>query len=137
MFEQRHIKSKEEWLNNSVVKIYTISATESEVRKDLFSNQLNRIISKTPIDWSTTASFAIFHEGATYLYLIFCRWGNDNELFTQVHVQEKGEWATDPNRYSFCVYDLEVIWLERNIFIKTMLMKNQDIGLYRKTRHAT
>ena len=49
-------------------------------------------------------------------------------MFTSVSVRENGRWVEDSNRYSFCVWDLEIFWAERNIFIETMYSGDPDIG---------
>lgn len=54
--------------------------------------------------------------GASSAYWVPGWWGNDNELSTKVAVPEPGGWTIDALRYSFCLWDMEVIWHERQAF---------------------
>lgn len=64
-------------------------------------------------------------------YLVVAWWGNDNELFTSVSVTEEGTWIEDPSRFSFCLWDLEVIWHERNSFVRHMYSGKPSLVDYR------
>lgn len=83
------------------------------------------------VDWSRTAGFAIFHQAANFPYLVLCWWGNDNELFVRVAVLENGTWVTDTDRFSFCLWDMEIMWLERRSYIERMYSGQQDLDAYR------
>lgn len=61
---------------------------------------------------------------------------NDNELFTSVSVNTESGWVEDGSRYSFCVYDLEVFWQERNYFIQFMDCPLPDLSRYRAARFS-
>lgn len=67
--------------------------------------------------------FVIFHSGATHHYLVLCWWDTQNELFTRVVVRprERDEWDISGRHYSCCVWDLDVMWFERNAWIESML----------------
>lgn len=86
------------------------------------------------IPWFETPAFVIFHEGEESCYLVLCWWGNSNELFNSVSVLTQAGWVEDAGKYSFCLYDLEVFWSERNIFIETMYGGETDIEVYRSQR---
>jgi len=64
-------------------------------------------------------------------------WGNDNELFTSVSVKTALDWVEDSSRFSFCLWDLEVIWHERNYFIEFIYCSNPDLETYRTKRLAS
>ena len=89
-----------------------------------------------PIDWSRTPTFAIFHEGAGALYLVLAWWGNDNELFTRVAVREPQGWVSEAGQYSFCLWDLEVMWNERQYFIDTVYCAEPNLASYRLKRYG-
>ncbi|KAF0095139.1 MAG: hypothetical protein E1N59_1185 [Puniceicoccaceae bacterium 5H] len=76
--------------------------------------------------------FAIAHPSSTgQPYLTLAWWGNGNELFIRVLVMnEKGKWVEDRDRHSFCVWDLEVIWFERNAFLECMLQPQPEAERY-------
>lgn len=134
MFKPRKIETESTWLDPDGIKIYTISARGETVDKSLFSGELQDAKKSRDIDWPTIPGFCIFHEGESFLYLVLAWWGNDNELFTSVSVLTKSGWVEDASRFSFCLYDLEVFWSERNIYIETMYSGNCSIERYRKQR---
>lgn len=87
------------------------------------------------VPWAATPHFIIFHQGESFPYLILAWWGNDNELFTSVSVRAGEGWVEQADKYSFCVYDLEVFWAERNIFIETFYSRTPSLERYQATRH--
>lgn len=96
--------------------------------------QLAKVKKRKSVAWSSAPAFAIFHDGAGMEYLILAWWGNDNELLTSVSVQTKSGWIEDPTKYSFCVYDLEVIWQERNYFVEFIYCEKPSLESYRAKR---
>ena len=65
--------------------------------------------------------FLIAHQGLTGDYIILCWWARENELPTKVFLREKNEWRPAKEEESFCVWDLEIIWYERETYISTIL----------------
>ncbi len=137
MFIERKIESKSDWVDSDGVKIYTISADPGKVNKKMFDDRLRVVKASRDIEWPETPAFCIFHKGESFLYLILSWWGNDNELFTSVSVLTDSGWVEDASRFSFCLYDLEIFWNERNIYIETMYSGNPDIERYRKQRRTS
>lgn len=88
------------------------------------------------VEWMKTPAFAIFHRGSVALYLVLAWWGNANELFTRVAVLEQNKWIEDANRFSFCLWDLEVMWHERQYFIDSVYCAEPDLASYRLKRHG-
>ena len=134
MFIPRKTESNPQWTDQDGIKIYTISVNDNAVDQSRFSGRLNAVKQSKALPWAETATFTIFHEGAGFLYLILAWWGNDNELFTSISVLTEEGWVEDPGRFSFCVYDLEVFWAERNIYIDTLYCATPDIQKYREQR---
>ncbi len=134
MYKSRKIESNIDWLDESGIKIYTISATFNPVEQTTYIHRLKSVKNARIINWDQTAAFAIFHDGENCKYLVLVWWGNDNELFTSVSVKVGEGWEEDPKKYSFCAYDMEVMWAERNIFIKTIDCDNPSLEKYRTTR---
>lgn len=134
MFNPRTIESHPAWQDADGIKLYTISAHARPVDRHLFEDRLQQVKAARHIDWTITPAFAILHDGASCLYLILAWWGNDNELFTSVSVQSPDGWMEDPARYSFCLFDLEVFWAERNFFIEHLYCSTPDIDRYRQAR---
>ena len=99
-----------------------------------YLTQLQIIKSQKQLAWKHIPAFAIFHEGANAQYLVLAWWGNDNEMFISVSVREQSSWIVDSDKYSFCLWDLEILWAERNIFIETMYSGKTDLEAYRYQR---
>jgi len=134
MFKTRKIQSNNSWFDESKTKIYTISIDDNAVDQSKFISRLNKVKKSRDIDWNNIASFVIFHKGESCNYLVFVWWGNDNELFTSVSVEVDDVWVEDPSKYSFCLYDMEVMWMERNIYIETIDCDSPSLDLYRQSR---
>ena len=113
------------------VKLYTISASGDEVEFSRYRERLAYVKKDRNIN-SSIPAFAIMHDGATCAYLIVGWWSNGNELFLSVSIQEQNTWIEDMTKYSFCIWDLEVIWHERNSFIRHLYSGNPDLSRYRK-----
>lgn len=134
IFRPRRIETSPRWLDSDGIKLYTVSATGEVVKHGAYLEQLNLVKPQKAIDWACTPSFAIFHEGSNAQYLVLAWWGNDNELFTSVSVREGTYWLVDSGKYSFCLWDLEIFWVERNIYIETMYSGQPNLKAYRKQR---
>lgn len=134
MFKPRHIQSHVNWLDATKSKIYTVSATNSAVKQYKYLPRLKEVKQARNIDWLNTPSFVIFHDGASCDYLVLVWWANDNEIFTSVSVYSSEGWVEDANKYSFCLYDLEIMWLERNIYINTIDCEQPSLALYQSSR---
>ncbi len=134
MFKPRKIESHATWLDTDGIKIYTISAQNQSVNQASYFAQLAEVKKRKAVVWASTPAFTIFHDGAGMAYLILAWWGNDNELFTSVSVKTASGWVEDPAQYSFCVYDLEVIWQERNCFVEFIDCANPSLEDYRAKR---
>ncbi|HEX9728888.1 MAG TPA: hypothetical protein VGA37_10320 [Gemmatimonadales bacterium] len=69
--------------------------------------------------------FCIAHSNVTagLRYFVVCWWDNANELPIRVFVRGRGEtlWRAARASESVCVWDLEVIWFERNAYVETVL----------------
>ncbi len=78
----------------------------------------------------------IRHTGAGMEYLVVCWWDNQNELITRVLVRGEGagggEWRDGAGSYSFCVWDMEVMWHERNAYVRHVMSPESapDIEAY-------
>jgi hypothetical protein len=135
-FLPRLIRSTSPGVDGDGVKLYTISAHGRAVNEGPYLVELDRAKKDTSVIWRATPAFAIFHDGATAMYLVLAWWGNDNELFTRVSVREESGWVSDPEKYSFCLWDMEVMWFEREAFIRHIYNGAPDIQSYRADRLA-
>ena len=136
MFHPRRIESDVAWLDADGIKIYTISAHGGVVDQEPYLVRLAEVKVGKEVDWSATPAFVIFHDGANMPYFVLAWWGNDNELFTLVSARTASGWIESPSRHSFCVYDLEVLWQERNFFIAHIDCPQPDIDAYRSARFS-
>lgn len=68
--------------------------------------------------------FMIAHQGQSGNYVVLCWWDRENELPTKVFVHENGAWRVAEENESFCVWDLQVIWHEREAYVATILSGN-------------
>ena len=134
MFKPRRIETSPDWLDSDGIKLYTVSATGEAVMQTDYLTQLQIIKSQKQLDWKRIPAFVIFHEGANAQYLVLAWWGNNNEMFISVSVREQSGWIVDSDKYSFCLWDLEILWAERNIFIETMYSGETDLEAYRYQR---
>ena len=68
--------------------------------------------------------FAIAHQGNGADYAVLAWWDNENELPLRVFVRPQsaaGTWRPARGGESVCVWDLEVIWFERQAYVQTLL----------------
>lgn len=73
--------------------------------------------------------FLIAHQGATGDYLVLGWWDNENELPMKVWVRHPDDgWGPAGERESFCVWDLEVMWRERERYVAAMLAGPESPG---------
>ncbi len=134
MYKPRKIEQQDNWLDESGVKIYTITYQSNTLDQSLYKKALISIKQSIDIPWKNTAAFTIFHEGELYPYLILGYWQNGNELFVRVYVHINKHWLEDPAQFSFCLYDMEVMWNERNICITTIDNDSPSLDAYQNTR---
>lgn len=133
-FKPRLIRDAQPALDADGIKLYTVSFDGEPVRETLYRERLQAVKTAHSLNWEQTAAFAIFHQGATAAYLVLCWWGNDNEMLSSVSVLVDEVWVVDPAQYSFCLWDLEILWAERNIYIRTMYSGPAELAAYRQQR---
>ena len=114
------------------IKLYAISLQPGEFDCQAFLDQLRVMKRRKSHDWGKLASFAIFHRGQSMDYLVLVYWGNDNELFVDVDVKQAAQWQRARQDYSFCLWDMEVMWFERNCFVQTLYTQEPDLAAYRR-----
>ena len=70
------------------------------------------------------AAFVVAHAGRSMLYVVLGWWDHENELPLRVWVRpagEEGTWRPAEGSESFCVWDLQVLWFEREAYVATVL----------------
>lgn len=119
-------------------KVYHINAEGNAVDASRYEQGIGIILpdllSRETLRHSPNVGYIICHEGSSMSYLVACVWGNDNELFVEVRVWEKDRWINS-REYSFCLYDMEVMWFERNAYIFSIYSGQPDREQYLKLHH--
>ena len=131
LYRPRRIQPATPAWDDDGLKLYTLSASGKPVAETPYRAELAKQKAALELDWAHTAAFAIFHAGATQAYLVLCWRGQDNELRQRVLAREGKAWVHDPLRYSVCVWDLEILWFERNSFLDTVYTTRPDLSAYR------
>jgi hypothetical protein len=107
------------------LKVYAISYGDEPFSRDRFAGGWALASKELPQPGVAAqrpgVGFAILHQGKTGDYLILCWWDRENELPTQVFVKDTDGWRPARAGESFCVWDLRVIWWEREAYIATVL----------------
>ena len=74
--------------------------------------------------------FVIAHSGRGMWYTVLCWWDRENELPIRVWVAEQNgaapAWRAARESESVCVWDLDVIWQERQAYVETVLAAPND-----------
>jgi hypothetical protein len=68
--------------------------------------------------------FVIAHQGNGADYVVLGWWDRENELPVRVFVRPQapgGRWRPARENESVCVWDIEVIWSERQAYVQTVL----------------
>ncbi len=66
------------------------------------------------------------HQGRTSDYLILCWWDRENELPIAVYLGDGDGWRPAEGSESICVWDLPVLWWEREVYVGTVLAGRAD-----------
>jgi hypothetical protein len=127
------------------IKTYSILHASQRYSPDTFESGFRFAASHLPRSAAPPASphprprpglaFAILHQGLTGDYFILAWWDRENELPLRVFVREPDEqpaganpgasahWrpASATNGESICIWDLHILWHERQAYIATLL----------------
>lgn len=118
-----------ESVGGHALKVYSIHHGDGSFDRDRFTGAWELVTESLPTADIAAgrpgAGFVILHQGATGDYFVLCWWDNENELPTRVFVRGDGGWRPATNGESFCVWDLRVIWSEREAYVSTALAGRQ------------
>src|SRR5262245_5502404 len=105
------------------LKVYAIRHGERPFDRNRFAGAWDQASTALPEPDSAAGrpglGFVILHQGATGDYFILCWWDRENELPTRVYVNSASGWRPASGGESFCVWDLRVMWWEREAYIAT------------------
>jgi|GEM_PF-1613783 len=78
--------------------------------------------------------FVICHPGRNQAYIVLNWWDNRNEIFQRVQISEyePENWRPASGTASFCVWDSEIIWHERCVYVEAVLARPErpDVECY-------
>lgn len=110
------------------IKRYAIQYGGGPFREAVFAEGLRLACESLPrpaiTDQRIGMGFAITHQGNGVDYVVLAWWDNENELPLRVFVRSQkddAEWRPARDGESVCVWDLEVIWFERQAYVRTIL----------------
>jgi len=127
--------------NDWRLKHYAISVDGSALDGDAFDEGISLARAALPQPAQAPGrpgvGFLIAHHGAGGDYAVLGWWDHENELPVRVFVRMEGEgrWRAAGTE-SFCVWDLEVIWAEREAYVETVLSARPDVGAYLARHHG-
>lgn len=110
------------------LKLYSISHDGAELAWPSFFDGFRLAIPALPNPAKAPGrpgvGFVVAHHGKTADYIVLGWWSNENEMPVRVYVRPPGagaRWRPAREGESFCVWDLEILWAEREAYVETML----------------
>ena len=110
------------------LKRYSIHYGEGRIDEPAFVSGEALALTSLPADATTEArpgvGFLILHQGRGMNYVVLGWWDRENELPVRVFVSapvEGHRWRPAEGSESFCVWDLQVLWFERQAYVETVL----------------
>lgn len=110
------------------LKTYAIHSPAEALDEPVYAAALPHAFAALPTPAVTAArpgvGFLICHQGRGWHYLVLGWWDNENELPLRVFVRPRdtaADWRPAAATESVCVWDLEVLWHERQAYIATIL----------------
>lgn len=106
------------------LKLYSIRYGSGEIDWPRFEPALADACAALPEPAETAhrpgVGFLIAHQGQGD-YVVLGWWDNENELPLRVFVRDDSKWRAAMGGESICVWDLQVIWHERQAYVRTFL----------------
>jgi hypothetical protein len=110
------------------LKLYSIRYGEAALDRAAYEEGLRLALPALPRPAQTASrpgvGFVILHQGRGWHYLVLSWWDNENEYFNRVFVRPLAAsepWREATSGETACVWDLEVIWFERQAYVETVL----------------
>ena len=118
------------------VKLYTIVIGDSTLEWPAFEPAVELALGALPTPAVTAerpgAGYLILHQGRGMNYAVLGWWDCENEMPVRVFVarpEEGGVWRLARGSESFCVWDLQVIWFEREAYVDTVMAPSGGGGV--------
>lgn len=118
------------------IKLYSITYGEAQLDRPTYDTGLSIALADLPQPAISAhrpgVGFAILHQGRGWHYLVLNWWDNENEWFSGVYVKRMDgdeNWRRATNGEAACVWDLQVIWFEREMYVKHVLMSRDGVNV--------
>ena len=105
---------------------YTITLPEEQLDQAVFEEGLAlaaQLLPQPPVaPGRFGVGFVILHQGRGMDYIVLAWWSRENELPMRVFVRQREPeepWRPATGEESICVWDIEVIKRERDLFVRT------------------
>jgi hypothetical protein len=115
------------------LKLYSITYAANSIDWSAFDPAMTIVDAALPRPATAPGrqgvGFVIAHQGRSALYCVLGWWDNENELPLRVFVRgldSGAEWRAARGPESVCVWDLQVIALERDAYVATVLAGGDD-----------
>ncbi len=119
-----------EQVNGYRLKTYTIRLPDASFDRGRFNGGWEALAAALPQPAVTEQrpglGLAVLHQGRTADYLILCWWDNENELPIRVFVRDGDGWRAARGGESLCVWDIRVLWWEREAYVGTVLAGREN-----------
>ena len=114
-----------------LLKVYAIRpAADQPVERERFAERWDLAAGVLPqpavAEGRPGVGVAILHQARGDDYLILSWWDRENELPTRVFLGGPKGWRAAQGGESFCVWDLRVMWWEREAYVGTVLAGRAD-----------
>lgn len=124
------------------IKLYSITYGDEPLDRATYDDALNLALTDLPQPAVTKhrpgVGFAICHQGRGWHYLVLSWWDNENELPQRIWVRERDDasrsWRRAEPHQSICVWDLQIIWFEREQYVRHVLSSSADVDAYLGSR---
>ncbi|MBV9775057.1 MAG: isochorismatase [Gemmatimonadetes bacterium] len=108
------------------LKQYEITCDPTPLNRDTFASGIELALATLPAPAVTPErpglGFLVAHQGRNADYIVLGWWDRENELPVRIFVREEGAgWRPARGSESFCVWDLQVLWFEREAYVSTVL----------------
>jgi len=111
--------------NSWRIKLYSVLYGEEPASGDTFTDGEELALAALPCPAISSGrpglAVLIRHQGRGMNYVVLFWWDRENELPIHVFVDKGKGWRTAEGSESVCVWDLEIIWAERNAYVDHML----------------
>jgi hypothetical protein len=123
------------------LKRYDVLFDADRIDDRTYAGGLALAIEALPCPAATSArpgvGFVICHHGRGVHYIVLSWWDNENELFQRVLTRgfnADAIWQDGAGKGSFCVWDAEIIWAEREAYVRHVLTESPDLDAYLAVR---